>query len=53
MQMKNKLFWPIPLLNIIDDVGKLEVGMTVNLIDPNFQDGQILGQQLIEVQFIR
>ena len=47
MQMKNKLFWPIPLLNIIDDVEKLEVGMTVNLIDPNFQDGRILGQQLI------
>ncbi|MAK09088.1 MAG: sulfate adenylyltransferase [Rhodobacteraceae bacterium] len=47
MQMKNNLFWPIPLLNIIDNIQGLEAGMIVNLIDPNFQDGRILGKQLI------
>ncbi len=48
MEMENKLFWPIPLLNIVKDVDGLEEGMVVNLIDPNLPGRQILGQQFIE-----
>ena len=48
MMMTNKLFWPIPLLNIVNSVDGLEEGMTVNLRDPNYLNETILGKQYIE-----
>ena len=48
MMMTNKLFWPIPLLNIVNSVDGLEKGMTVNLRDPNYSNETILGKQYIE-----
>jgi len=42
MKTKNGLFWPVPILNLVDDAGDTKVGDRVALNDPNVDGNPVL-----------
>lgn len=48
MKTTSGLFWPVPVLNLIEDVGKIKVGERIALKDPNVEGNPILAIMDVE-----
>ena len=48
MQTTNGLFWPTPVLNLVNDASELNVGDRIALLDPNVDGTPVLAVQTIE-----
>lgn len=48
MKTASGLFWPVPVLNLVEDAGNIEVGDRIALKDPNVQGHPVLAIMDIE-----
>ncbi len=48
MKMTSGLFWPVPVLNLIDDAGNIKAGDRIALKDPNVDGNPVLAVMDVE-----
>jgi sulfate adenylyltransferase len=48
MKTTNGLFWPVPIVNVVEDASGIEPGMRIALLDPNVAGNPVLAIQTVE-----
>jgi sulfate adenylyltransferase len=48
MQTTDGLFWPVPIVNVVEDAGGIKPGMRIALKDPNVAGNPVIAVQTVE-----
>jgi sulfate adenylyltransferase len=48
METTGGLFWPVPIVNMVEDASGIEVGSRIALLDPNVDGNPVLAIQTVE-----
>jgi sulfate adenylyltransferase len=48
METTQGLFWPVPIVNVVEDASGIEAGMRIALLDPNVDGNPVLAIQTVD-----